>query len=109
LIQGYLELITVTKSTSPLLLSRIPPATLAQKKRLKEARDLLDTHYCAADAKEDEDIKQHREDFLARLDALQGHLLDAVEEVALDEVLVQLRTVSLPQKKAVDTCRQDGH
>ena len=99
LIQGYLELITVTKFTSPLLLSRIPPATLAQKKRLKEARDLLDTHYCAADAKEDEDIKQHREDFLARLDALQGHLLDAAEEVALDEVLVQLRTVSCLRRK----------
>jgi len=92
-----------------LLLSRIPPATLAQKKRLKEARDLLDKHYCVADAKEDEEIKQHREDLLARLDALQGRLLDAEEEVALDEVLVQLRTVSLPQKKAVDTCRQDGH
>jgi len=99
LIQGYLELITVTKSTSPLLLSRIPPATLAQKKRLKEARDLLDKHYCVADAKEDEDIKQHREDFLARLDALQGHLLDAAEEVALDEVLVQLRTVSCLRRK----------
>jgi len=85
------SLFTPSRSTAP--------ATLPQKKLLKEVRELLDKDYPEADAKEDEEIRVHREEVLATLNRLQGHKLNQQEEAKLIELLNRLRGEIAVEKK----------
>ena len=92
---------TPSAAQALLLLSRSgPPATLPQKKMLKEVKDLLDKEYPEADAQEDEEIQEHREAVLATLKRLQGHKLNSQEEAELKRLFDDLQgEVSSVMKK----------
>jgi len=67
-----------------------PPATLPQKKMLKEVKELLDKDYPEEHAKEDEDTRIYREEVLAILKRFEGHKLNQQEETELRQLLDSL-------------------
>jgi len=96
-------LLSPTTTQSTFLSSHQPPATLPQKKMLKEVKDLLDKEYPGTDANEDDEIRAHREAVLAILNRLQGHKLNQQEEAELKQLLNSLRG----EESSVD--KKDGN
>jgi len=90
---------TVTQSPFTPSYSAVP-ATLPQKKLLKEARELLDKDYPEADANEDEDVREHREKVLITLERMQGHKLNAGEGTQLKQIIADLKAVTLSEVQA---------